>query len=1041
MNNNSLELKDFQRATVDRLERRLIDDGGNRMLVADEVGLGKTIVAKGFIERMLAERKKLSVIYICNNQQIARQNLRKLNVTGLAEAYENHDRLTLAFSTKPSRKHGLRLLGLSPQTSLSKRSRGGTAQERLFLLYLLWDFAPLRRRKGVLSRFLRLDVGQESWRAQRKWRVFDPPTNVVNGFKKKVRSSGLYDRLNEHFDAGLHRKKKNNRGLIAELRHVLIEVSIDLMKPDLIILDEFQRFRELLSKDDADDETSVLAQRLFRKPVVKILLLSATPYRMYVQRGERRAGEDHYADFRFLIHFLLEHDEAKIATYENLWSEYQSLIDGLTPQMLQQQKELGELGAGAQVQRMLRSMVCRTERASLTQNGRGMVRAANNHALLPEAEDLLHYRQGELLTETFRAAGHKAYSPLNFYKSAPYPFTFMEGYQLSKLWRNNQEKVTPSRSPLSRGAGPGESATCWLPLDQIAKYQEIPYPNAAFRYLQDHAIGQGREKLLWVPPACPEYPLAGAFAEQKGFSKTLLFSQWRMVPRAVSALLSYEAERRTVGRLSQENEKYAAVNYFNDDKGNDQRAPVIFNELTKKGDARRRLLEYPSLTLARMQYAPALSAEGAVKELEDRLLALLRKNRLFDDGAGQIDFDWYWQFPLLLDQANYGGDFMARLYETALKMVGDEDLQEHCRIYANLFRTPRNTLIDQLGQPPTDLLEVVAQQTIGSPAVASLRVLLENEDFAPEQAISLASAIAIADSFRKFFNRPETAAAIRVSRPETDARAILNYCIDGNLTAVLREYLHVVIESQSLHAASPEQRTLAFRNELLRSISLRASPLEAYHPDGNRRLRTHFAAAFLTDASNEKQQQREGDLRSAFNSPFRPFVLASTSVGQEGLDFHYYARHLVHWNLPHNPVDLEQREGRVNRYKSHAVRLGLAHQYNTQVKTQPGYWNQLFRHAAEHKPPDTSDLVPFWHLGDEAENNPYPIVRHAPHLLFSKDARQLTDLLRTLPLYRLVLGMPDQEGLLKVLGKRFSEEDLVAFGEVFGMELGGLSGR
>ena len=40
---------------------------------------------------------------------------------------------------------------------------------------------------------------------------------------------------------------------------------------------------------------------------------------------------------------------------------------------------------------------------------------------------------------------------------------------------------------------------------------------------------------------------------------------------------------------------------------------------------------------------------------------------------------------------------------------------------------------------------------------------------------------------------------------------------------------------------------------------------------------------------------------------FRPFVLASTSVGQEGLDFHTYCHRLVHWNLPSNPVDLEQR--------------------------------------------------------------------------------------------------------------------------------------
>ena len=33
---------------------------------------------------------------------------------------------------------------------------------------------------------------------------------------------------------------------------------------------------------------------------------------------------------------------------------------------------------------------------------------------------------------------------------------------------------------------------------------------------------------------------------------------------------------------------------------------------------------------------------------------------------------------------------------------------------------------------------------------------------------------------------------------------------------------------------------------------------------------------------------------------------------------------LVHLNLPGNPVDLEQREGRIHRYKGHAVRRNVA---------------------------------------------------------------------------------------------------------------------
>ena len=82
---------------------------------------------------------------------------------------------------------------------------------------------------------------------------------------------------------------------------------------------------------------------------------------------------------------------------------------------------------------------------------------------------------------------------------------------------------------------------------------------------------------------------------------------------------------------------------------------------------------------------------------------------------------------------------------------------------------------------------------------------------------------------------------------------------------------------------------------------------------------THFALAFGEDVSREAgpdgddAKMRKSVVREAFNSPFWPFILATTSVGQEGLDFHLYCRDVLHWNLPSNPVDLEQREGRINR--------------------------------------------------------------------------------------------------------------------------------
>ena len=48
-----------------------------------------------------------------------------------------------------------------------------------------------------------------------------------------------------------------------------------------------------------------------------------------------------------------------------------------------------------------------------------------------------------------------------------------------------------------------------------------------------------------------------------------------------------------------------------------------------------------------------------------------------------------------------------------------------------------------------------------------------------------------------------------------------------------------------------------------------------------------------------------------------------------------YAHAVAHWNLPTNPVDFEQREGRVHRYKGHAVRRNLAAAHGSAVIVAP----------------------------------------------------------------------------------------------------------
>src|SRR4029077_2741984 len=115
----------------------------------------------------------------------------------------------------------------------------------------------------------------------------------------------------------------------------------------------------------------------------------------------------------------------------------------------------------------------------------------------------------------------------------------------------------------------------------------------------------------------------------------------------------------------------------------------------------------------------------------------------------------------------------------------------------------------------------------------------------------------------------------------------------------------------------------------------------------------------------EKDSYRPTRVREAFNSPFWPFVLVTTSVGQEGLDFHMYCHAVTHWNLPSNPVDLEQREGRVHRYKGHALRKNVAAchatdlgQTNGEAPSDP--WQRLFDLACRSRTDHQSELVPFW---------------------------------------------------------------------------------
>jgi Helicase conserved C-terminal domain len=207
-------------------------------------------------------------------------------------------------------------------------------------------------------------------------------------------------------------------------------------------------------------------------------------------------------------------------------------------------------------------------------------------------------------------------------------------------------------------------------------------------------------------------------------------------------------------------------------------------------------------------------------------------------------------------------------------------------------------------------------------------------------------------------------------------------------------------------------------------LSLRTAPITAFDPHRpnsaitfNARFALRYGSARGTVKTDDSSAERLASVQSSFNSPFWPMVLASTSVGQEGVDFHWWCHSLVHWNLPSNPVDFEQREGRVHRFKGHAVRKNVAqkHRSDAMYSSDPDPWNAAFEAARAARPEAVTerlgDLWPWWVFPGDAK-----IQRWIPSLPFSKDIERDERLRRLRGMYRLAFGQPRQEELLELFG-------------------------
>jgi Helicase conserved C-terminal domain. len=1027
------QLKDFQCATVERIDE-LFRHGQNRVLVADEVGLGKTLIARGAIAKTALIQYEnnddiFKIVYICSNQVIVNQNIQKLDVFNIrpdgnsGDARLSMQHLKIAeqeYSAKKNKSYA-QLIPLTPSTSFSMTNGGGTKEERALMYVVLKRIPALQEYLPEINTFVSQGVQWWDWYVNfydEKVQFLDDkgtgyPGNVIEKIEEFNSSNHIYDILIRHVEEIENGEPvtDSDNYVLQKLRRMFAEISVGLLQPDLVIMDEFQRFKSLIDAEALETENGVIAKKFFETVGLKVLLLSATPYKLYStmeEIEEADAPDEYYKEFFQVIEFLLN-DKEKMNHFSEVWSDYSVALREVI------QGDAAVLHLKKKAEDEMYGLMCRTERISVMDTGDYIDDSSVKNALsITEGDIHTYLDMGRMLSDI----GEEQSLLVDYAKSTPYLMSYMNHYKVKervgRIIKRNPEEVSKTRGKY-----------LWINRNWLENYGELPANNARLEELKRQIFNNRSELYMWVPPSRPYYNLEGVYKDSKGFSKILVFSSWEMVPKMIGSMISYEEERRTVGVLSNdENLKSENNKYFTEAKLRYPPARLRFN--VSKGEPRGMYmfcLLYPSETLAEV-YKPIdyLNAGYSLSEIREELKLKIEKLlrpviEKYEHNSVRDDKRWYYMAPALLDGPEYVSRWINDVLnadpdadDTTEEITGTSGLETHLRRMNSLMNSA------EMGRVPSDLSSVLADMAIGSFAVCAFRA----------NGGDLRRSSELAKVFVNRFNATEATAAIILAYGDNEDsegdghwRNVLRYCCDGGFGAMLDEYVHMVSEGAGFGLS--EDKNHQVHELMIDALKIHsASYFVDTYPAFKKRMqgekyqrtfmRSHYAVGFTkSEGSESKNVDRKDSIRNAFNSPMRPFVLATTSIGQEGLDFHHYCRKIMHWNLPGNPIDLEQREGRINRYKCLAIRQDIAGRFADR-SFNSDVWQELFSMAAEEiRSADQSELVPYWCLG---KNQTVKIERIIPMYPVSKDEVNYRRLIKVLSLYRLTMGQARQEELV-----------------------------
>lgn len=978
------KLKDFQKATVEHIVNIFKSKKQRRVLLSDEVGLGKTIVSKGVIQAVgelsdeygIWDDNTYRVVYICSNANIVKQNTENLgieDVMNIDESRLSMQHFIVAKKVKElqkSKKSKPRILiPLTPGTSFNLQTSAGNMNERALMFAILSHLDDFKDHKTALKNRLNIyGANGDNWTDIIDKYEKDIKENVCTGYRenisKEVVNDDCYQEAKDLLLKAIALNDYNTTNkAITLFRIIFCKISMKELNPDLVIMDEFQRFSSLLDLEGNSEEAMLTRTFFGKEDGPFILLVSATPYKPFTTLEELNENkiDEQYQDFNKLADFLFDGREDIV--FQQVWHDYSKelchiSLDNLD--ILIAKKNIAE-------DTMYEAM-SRTERyRNSSQDDTYLKISTGDIASYCQMQEVL----GECNKMSEGRFGVKTL-PMEYAKSSPYLLSFMDKYKLkeklAKAYTEHPWKIKQKQQYL-------------IKKKNINTYERIPSCNAKLDKLSNILFGEKGEKhgeqLFWIPASHPYYkiPASNVFAKNHDFSKVLVFSAWEMVPRMIACMISYAIEQKSISHA------FPSATYTNT-KENSEKDALDKQEGEKAGTGRLRRESLELVTCCsdflKDAYNPKAYLGNDLKEIKAGIKENFKNTSRFT----------------LVEQPT-----TAKFLLEAIKLLDSN--------------TEEKILISEDG------LDTLVNMAIGSPGICFYR-LLGNKDLAQEAATKICNNI---------FNRRYNAAVIDIlynkKSVQTYFKQVIDYCVMGNLQAVLDEFAYMIDER-----SNGERNVEMIQKRMIESFIDRnyqeIDTTESFGKEKKKkwRIRTHYAMPYGNIRMTDQATNRANDVRLAFNSPFRPFILASTSVGQEGLDFHWYCRKIMHWNISSNPQDMEQREGRIDRYKSLFVRRNVA-KFHPETYT----WNEMFDLArTEAKDKGFCELVPYWSIPQDmlksiAETDREYIESIVPLYPLSMDYDRYRHMKSVLRLYRLTMGQPRQEELLEFF-KDMPAEDI-----------------